>query len=164
MTAFPARLSDTKGDVRIDGELTMDGGGTLPGDVAFTGTVTVNSSGDDMVELRSADLPAAFSDLLRLVNGNNVRIFEFDSAGELTIRSNAAGAAPLGIIGSGATTVFLVMDSGAIITAAHAAPADADLQAGQLALWFDDTDGAGKLMVKAKTANGTVATGSVALA
>jgi hypothetical protein len=46
----------------------------------------------------------------------------------------------------------------------NAAPADGELVAGQLALWFDSTNGAGKLMVKAKTANGTVVTGSVTLA
>ncbi len=52
---------------------------------------------------------------------------------------------------------------GALVTAAHAAPADGDLAAGQLAIWFDQTDGAAKLMIKAKTANGTVAVGEVAL-
>ncbi len=45
----------------------------------------------------------------------------------------------------------------------HSAPADADLGAGDCALWFDQTNGAAKLMIKAKTANGTVATGSVTL-
>lgn len=44
---------------------------------------------------------------------------------------------------------------------ANAAPADADLAAGELALWFDPTNGAAKLMIKAKQANGTVKTGSV---
>jgi hypothetical protein len=44
------------------------------------------------------------------------------------------------------------------------APADADLQAGDLALWYDDTNGAAKLKIKAKSANGTVVAGEVALA
>ena len=43
------------------------------------------------------------------------------------------------------------------------APADALLAAGDCALWLDDTDGAAKLMIKAKSANGTVRTGSVNL-
>ena len=42
-------------------------------------------------------------------------------------------------------------------------PADGDLVAGQLALWFDDTNGAAKLMVKAKQADGTVKTAAIAL-
>jgi hypothetical protein len=47
---------------------------------------------------------------------------------------------------------------------AHVAPADAALAAGELALWFDQTNGAAKLMVKAKQADGTVKTAAVALA
>lgn len=45
----------------------------------------------------------------------------------------------------------------------NAAPADGTLSAGDLVMWFDETDGAGKAMFKGKTANGTVVTGSVAL-
>lgn len=48
-------------------------------------------------------------------------------------------------------------------TGPNAAPADATLAAGGFSLWLDATDGAGKLMVKAKTANGTVVAGSVTL-
>lgn len=59
---------------------------------------------------------------------------------------------------------FRVLASGAYATAAHAAPADADLDAGAMAVWFDQTNGAAKLMIKAKSADGTVATGQVALA
>lgn len=47
---------------------------------------------------------------------------------------------------------------------AHAAPADGDLAAGELRLWFDQTDGAAKLMIKAKQADGTVRTAAVNLA
>lgn len=46
----------------------------------------------------------------------------------------------------------------------NAAPADGDLAAGQMMIWFDSTAGASKLMVKAKNASGTVVTGSLALA
>ena len=62
-----------------------------------------------------------------------------------------------------ATSVPLPSLSGAALVQAHAAPADGTLAAGDCYLWFDQTNGAGKLMVKAKTADGTVATGSVAL-
>lgn len=53
--------------------------------------------------------------------------------------------------------------AGAIIYTGNAAPPSAELAAGQMALWLDATNGAGKLMVKAKTADGTVVTGSVTL-
>lgn len=46
----------------------------------------------------------------------------------------------------------------------NAAPADAELSAGDVALWLDSTNGASKLMIKAKSANGTVVTGNVPLA
>jgi hypothetical protein len=52
---------------------------------------------------------------------------------------------------------------GHVVIAAHAAPADADLAAGDCALWFDQTNGAAKLTIKAKQANGTVVNGEVAL-
>ncbi len=61
------------------------------------------------------------------------------------------------------TRVNLVEASGYIENAKVAAPADASLAAGQFALWLDATDAAGKLKVKAKTADGTVVTGEVVL-
>lgn len=50
-----------------------------------------------------------------------------------------------------------------IFNTLNSAPADGDLAAGECALWFDKTDGAAKLMFKAKQANGTVVTGFVSL-
>lgn len=64
---------------------------------------------------------------------------------------------------SAGTVVHRYNKAGYWVTALHSAPADADLSAGDAALWFDQTNGAGKLMVKAKTANGTVVTGSITL-
>lgn len=49
------------------------------------------------------------------------------------------------------------------VTAKTSAPADADLSAGELAMWFDSTAGAAKAMFKGKNASGTVVTGSVSL-
>lgn len=63
--------------------------------------------------------------------------------------------------GTGETRIFR---DGATVLSTHAAPADAALVAGDCALWFDQTNGAAKLMVKAKQADGTVKTGSLALA
>lgn len=45
----------------------------------------------------------------------------------------------------------------------HIAPTDGALNAGECGLWFDQTNGAAKLMIKAKSANGTVVSGSVDL-
>lgn len=53
---------------------------------------------------------------------------------------------------------------GYFMTRKTAAPADADIATGEMALWFDSTNGAAKLMVKAKQADGTVKTAAVALA
>jgi hypothetical protein len=50
------------------------------------------------------------------------------------------------------------------LTNVHSAPPDGDLVAGDCYLWYDQTNGAAKLMVKAKQADGTVKTGSVNLA
>ncbi|WP_284984304.1 hypothetical protein [Arthrobacter sp. efr-133-TYG-118] len=50
------------------------------------------------------------------------------------------------------------------MTKVNAAPADADVNTGEAAIWFDSTNGASKLMIKAKQADGTVKTGSVSLA
>lgn len=43
-------------------------------------------------------------------------------------------------------------------------PADARLSAGDVSIWFDQTNGAAKLKIKGKSADGTVVTGEVALA
>lgn len=51
-----------------------------------------------------------------------------------------------------------------VVILTHAAPADGTLAAGECNLWFDQTNGAAKLMVKAKQADGTVRTAAVALA
>lgn len=48
----------------------------------------------------------------------------------------------------------------------HAAPADVNIASGDVYLWFDQTNGAGntKLMIKGKSADGTVKTASLVLA
>lgn len=63
-----------------------------------------------------------------------------------------------------ATTYFRVGPLGYPQIRKVTAIPDAYLATSELALWFDNTNGAGKLMIKAKTADGTVVTGSVALA
>jgi hypothetical protein len=65
---------------------------------------------------------------------------------------------------AGNTLRYALLKAGQPMLGVNAAPADADLAANQCALWFDPTNGAAKLMVKAKQADGTVKTASVALA
>lgn len=55
-------------------------------------------------------------------------------------------------------------ENGYFTTRKAAAPADAELSAGEVAIWFDPTNGAAKVMFKAKETGGTVRTGEVALA
>jgi hypothetical protein len=65
---------------------------------------------------------------------------------------------------SDATVYGTVSENGYFTTRKNAAPADAELVAGEATWWFDSTNGAAKLVVKAKTADGTVVTGSIPLA
>jgi hypothetical protein len=65
---------------------------------------------------------------------------------------------------SSASAVYgTISENGYFTTRKTAAPADAELVAGEAAFWFDSTNGAAKLMVKGKSADGTVVTGSLAL-
>lgn len=65
---------------------------------------------------------------------------------------------------AGTVTYWRVSSLGHMHVAKTSAPPDAYINAGEAALWFDSTNGAAKLMIKAKQADGTVRTGSVALA
>lgn len=86
-----------------------------------------------------------------------------DSTGLIIGKSVTITAGSLGVSGGDINVDGELSASGNIFGASNSAPADGDLSAGQFAIWFDDTDMAGKLMVKAKTADGTVVTGSVTL-
>lgn len=65
--------------------------------------------------------------------------------------------------GNTPTTYAKVSAAEMLFRGMNAAPASGDLAAGDFGLWLDSTNGAGKLMIKAKTADGTVVTGSVTL-
>lgn len=56
-----------------------------------------------------------------------------------------------------------VVPSGHLLIQKFAAPADGDINNGNVSLWFDRTNGASKLMIKGKSQNGTVVSGEVAL-
>lgn len=63
----------------------------------------------------------------------------------------------------GGNTLSHFNHAGHFMTRKTSAPSDGDIVASEMALWFDDTDGGGKLMIKGKTVNGTVVAGEVAL-
>lgn len=56
-----------------------------------------------------------------------------------------------------------ISENGYFTTRKTSAPVDAELVASEMALWLDSTNGAAKLKIKAKQADGTVRTGEVAL-
>lgn len=56
----------------------------------------------------------------------------------------------------GATIFSRINKDGFIMTRKNAAPADADVATGELAFWFDSTNGSAVLKAKAKQADGTV--------
>lgn len=64
---------------------------------------------------------------------------------------------------NGTTILHRYNKDGYWITKKTSAPADADLNASELALWFDATAGAAKFNIKAKNASGTVVSGQIAL-
>jgi hypothetical protein len=83
----------------------------------------------------------------------------------LTLQLDASQSADaFAVLASNGTTKLARIDkSGYQIISRTSAPADAALSAGEVALWLDQTNGLSKLMVKGRSANGTVATGSVVL-
>ena len=62
--------------------------------------------------------------------------------------------------GTGTLRGLRFIGSEMMFRGANAAPADGDLAAGDMGIWFDQSNGAAKFMVKAKQADGTVKTGS----
>ncbi len=111
--------------------------------------------------------------------GTFLSIGSLDSKAVLTADTENSGVAAKAIVARGKSgqtgSLLEVQDNaeaimsrfdkaGYFMTRKVAAPADADIAAGEMALWFDSTNGAAKLMVKAKQADGTVRTAQVALA
>lgn len=83
------------------------------------------------------------------------------SAGKIEFPT--ATAQPLPLAG-GTMSGNIILPTGVfLVVAAGAAPADAAVSANQAFLWFDPTNGAAALNVKAKQANGTVKTGTLAV-
>jgi hypothetical protein len=92
--------------------------------------------------------------------------FKAGQAGVITMVLDAAASQTADIQQwrtSAGAALSRVSKDGYFITKKNAAPADADLAAGELAFWVDATPGATKAMFKAKDSGGTVRSGSQAL-
>src|ERR1035437_2734899 len=91
-----------------------------------------------------------------ITSGTNGSIL-LQLAGVISEDANLTWSATNGLaVAKPLTVTGAIVASGALFTSANAAPADGALVAGQVAIWYDDTSGAGKLMFKAKQADGTV--------
>lgn len=66
--------------------------------------------------------------------------------------------------GSGLREFQGLSANGYLLITKNAAPADAELQPGQAALWFDPTNGSSGLKIKAKELDGSVVTASFSTA
>lgn len=135
------------------------------------------SAGDLRFQVRDSGDKFSF---LSGANGSEVEYMRITANGQAYFRYNQAEMVWVGAAGPAneAAIAFgigadvriyrkasdLAMVSKAIGTELNAAPADASLSAGEVALWFDQTNGAAKLKIKGKSADGTVVTGDVALA
>lgn len=128
--------------------------------------------------------------LIQIFAGDGTEIMNFDPSGTLNISDSVeesyqaninlmragelgnntvirAGGAPANdriAISDATRNVMRVLASGAVAIGANAAPIDADVGVGHMILWFDPANGAAKLKVKSKQADGTVVFGELALA
>lgn len=133
----------------------------------FSGPTTGADAAPALRALVAADTPAAA--ILAAANAFTVAPQQItcdaaDHVGKV-VKGAGSQTADLQRWTSSADAILTRINKGGyIVIAQHAAPADGDLAAGDCAIWFDQTDGAAKLMIKAKSANGTVAAAAVALA
>lgn len=176
------KTRDEDGNVSVVGA--GGGGGSLPDPI--TDPVNIAATDTENYSLFVVAPENMNSQIVELQNFGGDELFSVDANGTLVARGQSQlgggstqdpGFPPLTVTGTSGQTAPLmrfinqsagfvldVLVGGQVVLKAHAAPADGDLSAGDCALWFDQTNGAAKLMVKAKSANGTVVTGEVALA
>jgi hypothetical protein len=183
------RLIDTDGSTILgaiqhdlfDWRTPMSIANNLPGSVGFKVTgaasqsadifdVFVNGNGTAAIKVASTgkftgSFAALFSNAGQtgqpaLQVGNNSSTLQL-----LLLKNNISSPGNmLELQNSSATVLARVSPLGYYYHKLLAAPADSDVAASEVALWFDSTAGAAKLMIKGKNASGTVVTGSVALA
>lgn len=140
----------------------------------FTGDVTIAPAADSGTALTITG-PGHLNDLFEIDTASGgfllfgatgqLTLQPESGAGSLILQGDATGTTDmLEAIGASSAGTARIDAAGRFATTAHSAPGDSAVAAGTAFIWFDQTNGASKLMVKAKSANGTVVTGQVALA
>lgn len=139
------------------------------------GELILEGSGDaDTFIIRAADgqtdavlfiEDAGGNEILRVHPGGGVEVTEMAGSNPVFQAASGVGGERVAVFTGAAGHTVMVSENGYLIVTATAAPADGELglDAGTAALWFDQTNGAAKLMIKAKQADGTVRTGAVNL-
>jgi hypothetical protein len=171
-------VTEPEGSLYVD---TLDGGVYINQDGTNTGWVSIGG-GADANNATDNGYPVGVSDHA------TGRTFLLATAGKYAYVGDSAAANGTGgglywndlaaadgaqrlaaVTGSTGQFIGVVQDAAGqmrpvvLVLTNHSAPADGTIAAGDCALWFDQTNGAAKLMVKAKQADGTVRTGSLAL-
>jgi hypothetical protein len=178
---------DDNGVTRLFAEIVPDPAGTFNGGTITDGLEIVPPSGTTALKIASVDgnstkmidataLHTTFTvdsdGTARLLSDDHMAFIVGGTSGSGAALSVSDSPSNDGVVLSSAGGVAFLSSSKQVFQATptacvlhyDAAPADGELVAGDVALWLDATDGAAKLMVKAKTANGTVATAAIALA
>lgn len=147
-------------------------GGTVSGAVTLAG----GTAARDALIVTSTALASDYGEVVEVVNGDAATVFTLSTSGDAAHRMRRADATfdviahatqnrdVVRIINDGGTRIAGITLAGGLMTACHAAPADAELANGDAAIWLDQTPAATKLMVKAKDSAGTVRTAAVNLA
>jgi hypothetical protein len=114
--------------------------------------------GDGDIELLSdfIELSADSADTRIQVTSSGVAVRDQNSNNVIGTTGGTDGQT----LALGAQQDTLFLTAGGVVLRSNVAPADADIPVQGAALWFDPTNGAAKLMVKAKQSDGTVKTGS----
>jgi hypothetical protein len=142
-----------------------------------TNPITIDLSGD-LADRTALDViePATFGFSVRpfRFRQTDFNYLQMETTGVVSTAGNdfttaGANVAALGITASSklelndSNVVFALLDLlRGFVTAFHAAPADADVADGSLALWFDQA-APGALKIKARDSGGTLRTATIAL-
>ena len=137
--------------------LVNTGGGTVTNAEGIT-LSNINIGGVTNFAIKTALGDVQFGDQVSILGSGAADI-------QLLVRGAAAQSGDLQEWQSSASAILSrINKDGYIMTRKVAAPADGDVATSELALWFDNTNGNAFAMFKGKTVDGTVVTGSVALA
>jgi hypothetical protein len=155
------------------------GGGGTPFNGGTIGALKIDNTGHPTVVALDVEPDAAQTNTTFQVGGLASSLFAVDNEGAVSLSANAdlgeqmlsvnfwntqsadtlavnQNFSPFGVM-------FRVNKGGYLGIQTHSAPADGDVATGEAMLWFDQTNGASKLMVKGKSANGTVVAAAIAL-